>query len=91
MRQHRGASQWDFRIDGESDFAAKERRLRSQQLCGSCPAKAKTACAKIHADLVTEYSTSIPGIWAGRIWRDGDDSPKTPNVIPLYTHDDLAA
>lgn len=90
MRAHRGASQWDFRIDGESDRAAERRRLRSKRLCESCPDEAKKACADVHAQLVTLYQMPIPGIWAGRIYRDGNDKPRNPNALPLFTAEEAA-
>jgi hypothetical protein len=91
MREHR-ASQWDYRVEGESVIDRAERHRRSKGLCAACPEKVQKACRDLHAELTNHYNDRVPGIWAGVVYVDRDpEKEPAVNLLALYTRQELAA
>ncbi len=89
MREHK-ASQWDFRIDGESDAARNQRLLRSQRLCGNCGDLAKKACLRKRQSLVVQYGFPVAGVWGGRIFGEDVERLPDPTEMALMPREDAA-
>ncbi|MFD6400771.1 hypothetical protein [Nocardia sp. NPDC060249] len=84
MRKHRG-SRWDWLLAGEDKHSANRRRAASAAICTSCPLTARKNCAALHAELVDHTGYTVPGVWAGEIYRDKVDSPNRVNLASIPT------
>ncbi|MFF4026952.1 hypothetical protein ACFYY5_29290 [Nocardia elegans] len=89
QKAHRGASQWDYQVDRESESARRQRLLRAQRLCGDCGAK--LACLGIRSELVREYNHPVAGVWGGRIFGDGQEKRPDTAQQALMPREDMAA
>jgi hypothetical protein len=89
MRAHRGASQWDFHVDGESELGARQRLLRAQRQCGNCGARKE--CDDLRKSLVKQYGFPVPGVWGGRIYGDDPEKHPNPTLLSLIPIEDVAA